>query len=68
MLSQIEKKDSVKAKYLLKLISEISSWIGGSRASTLCESCLKLASLDSPSIYTDVMRCISGIVQVRGIL
>ncbi len=68
MLSQIEKKDSVKAKYLLKLIFEVSSWIGGSRVSALCESCADLASLGSPSISADLMRCISGLVQVRGVL
>ncbi len=66
MLSQIEKKDPVKAKYLLKLISEVGSWIGGSRVSVLCESCSSLASLGSPSISADLMRCISGLVQVRG--
>ncbi len=68
MLSQIEKKDSVKAKYLLKLISEISSWISGSRASGLCESCVRLTSLGSPSISADAMRCISGLIQVGFIM
>ncbi len=68
MLDEIEKKDSVKAKYLLKLISEISSWIGGSRASDLCESCVRLTSLGSPTISADAMRCISGLLQVSCIV